>query len=132
VQLLPADYVLCGFTIVMAVTGLFRGFSGTLAFLLATTAAVLVGLFGWGYSASFTTVLWMRGAGTVVGALLAFGIVRLIVRKLVGGLLAQPSDALFGLLIGASVGVLLLLVWVHTGFYLEYSNLAREAAAYVR
>jgi len=132
VQFLPADYVLCGLTIVMAVTGLFRGFSGTLAFLLATLAAVLVGMFGWGYSASFTPVLWMRGAGTLVGSLLAFGFVRLIVRKLVGGLLAQPSDAIFGLLIGASVGVLLLLAWAHTGFYLEYSNLAREAAAYVR
>jgi len=131
-QLLPADYVLCGLTVVMAVTGLFRGFSGTLAFVLATLAAILVGMFGWGYSASFTSVLWMRGAGTLVGTLLAFGLVRLAVRKLVGGLLAQPSDAVFGLLIGASVGVLLLLVWAHTGLYLEYSTLAREAAAYVR
>jgi len=131
-QLLPADYVLCGLTIVMAVTGLFRGFSGTLAFLLATLAAVLVGIFGWGSSASFTSVLWMRGAGTLVASLLAFGLVRLVVRKLVGGLLAQPADALFGFLIGASVGVLLLLVWAHMGFYLEYSNLAREAAVYVR
>jgi len=131
-QLLPADYVLCGLTIVTAVTGLFRGFSGTLAFLLATLAAVLVGFFGWGYSASFTPVLWMRGAGTLVGVLLAFGFVRLIVRKLVGGLLAQPSDAFFGLLIGASVGVLLLLAWAHSGLYPEYSNLVREVAAYVR
>jgi len=132
VQLLPADYVLCGLTIVMAVTGLFRGFSGTLAFVLATLAAVLVGMFGWEYSLSFTPVLWMRGAGTLVGTLLAFGIVRLIVRKLVGGLLAQPSDAFFGLLVGASVGVLLLLAWARIGLYLEYSNLAQEAAAYVR
>jgi len=128
VQLLPADYALCGLTIVFAVTGLFRGFSGTLPFLLATLAAVLAGFFGWGYSASFTPVMWMRGAGTLVGVLLTFGLVRLIVRKLVGGLLAQPSDAVFGLLIGASVGVLLLLAWAHLGIYLEYSNLAKEAA----
>jgi len=132
VQLLPADYVLCGFTIVMAVTGLFRGFSGTLAFLLATVAAVFAGMFGWDYSASFTPVLWMRGAGTLVGSLLTFGLVRLIVRKFVGGLLAQQSDALFGFLIGASIGVLLLLVWAHVGLYLDYSNLVREASAYVR
>jgi len=131
-QLLPADYVLCGLTIVMAVTGLFRGFSGTLAFLLAIVSAILVGMFGWSYSVSVTSVLWMRGVGTLVASLLAFGIVRLIVRKLVGGLLAQPSDALFGLLIGACVGLLLLLVWAHLGFYLEYSNLARETAVYVR
>jgi len=130
-DLLSADYVLCGLTVVFAVTGLFRGFSGTLAFLLATLAAILTGTFGWGYSASFTPVLWVRGAGTLVGTLLAFGLVRLIVRKLVGGLLAQPSDSLFGLLIGASVGVLLLLAWARIGIGLEYSNLARAVAAYV-
>lgn len=128
----PADYVLCGLTLMMAVTGLFRGFSGTLAFALATAAAVLAGVFGWAYSASFTPVVWMRGAGTLVGALLTFGFVRMLVRKLVGGLLAQPSDALFGFLIGASFGVLLLLAWAHAGIYLDYSTLATEAAQYVR
>lgn len=131
-QLLPADYVLCGITLVMAVTGLFRGFSGTLAFMLATVAAVGAGFLGWSYSASFTPVLWMRGAGTLVGVLLVFGLVRLIVKKLVGGLLAQPSDALFGAVIGSLIGVLLLVIWSYTGFHIEYSNLAQEIAPYVR
>ena len=131
-QLLPADYVLCGITLVMAVTGLFRGFSGTLAFMLATVAAAGAGFLGWPYSASFTPVLWMRGAGTLVGVLLVFGLVRLIVKKLVGGLLAQPSDALFGAVIGSLVGVLLLVLWSYTGFHIEYSNLAQEIAPYVR
>ena len=131
-QLLPADYVLCGITLVMAVTGLFRGFSGTLAFMLATVAAVGAGFLGWPYSASFTPVLWMRGAGTLVGVLLVFGLVRLIVKKLVGGLLAQPSDALFGAVIGSLIGVLLLVIWSYTGFHIEYSNLAQEIAPYVR
>ena len=131
-QLLPADYVLCGVTLVMAVTGLFRGFSGTLAFMLATVAAAGAGFLGWPYSASFTPVLWMRGAGTLVGVLLVFGLVRLIVKKLVGGLLAQPSDALFGAVIGSLVGVLLLVIWSYTGFHIEYSNLAQEIAPYVR
>ena len=131
-QLLPADYVLCGITLVMAVTGLFRGFSGTLAFMLATVAAAGAGFFGWPYSASFTPVLWMRGAGTLVGVLLVFGLVRLIVKKLVGGLLAQPSDALFGAVIGSLIGVLLLVIWSYTGFHIEYSNLAQEIAPYVR
>lgn len=131
-QLLPADYVLCGITLVMAVTGLFRGFSGTLAFMLATVAAAGAGFLGWPYSASFTPVLWMRGAGTLVGVLLVFGLVRLIVKKLVGGLLAQPSDALFGAVIGSLIGVLLLVIWSYTGFHIEYSNLAQEIAPYVR
>ena len=131
-QLLPGDYVLGGLTLVMAVTGLFRGFSGTLAFVLATVAAGGVGVLGWPYSASFTSVLWMRGAGTLVAVLLAFGLVRLIVKKLVNGLLSQPSDAIFGFLIGVAFGGLLLLGWVLSGFHLEYSALATELAAYVR
>ena len=129
---LPADYAVCGVTIVMAVLGLFRGFSGTLGFVLGTIAAALAGTFGWTYSASLTDVVWQRGAGVLVGALLSFGLVRLIVKKLVNGLLAQPSDAIFGFLVGAALGVLILVAWAYSGAYLEYSLLAKEAAAYVR
>ena len=129
---LPADYALCGLTIVMAVLGLFRGFSGTLGFALGAIAALVTASFGWTYSASLTTVMWQRGTGVLVATLLAFGLVRLIVKKLVNGLLAQPSDAVFGFLIGAALGVLILVAWAHSGIYLEYSILAKEAAAYVR
>ena len=128
----PADYALCGITIVMAVLGLFRGFSGTLGFVLGAVAAAFAASFGWMYSASFTAVAWQRGAGVLVATLLTFGIVRLIVKKLVNGLLAQPSDALFGMLVGAALGVLILAAWAYSGAYLEYSALAREASAYVR
>ena len=129
---LPADYVICGITIVMAVLGLFRGFSGTLGFVLGAVAAAFAASFGWVYSASVTTVAWQRGAGVLVATLLVFGIVRLVVKKLVNGLLAQPSDAIFGLLIGVALGVLVLAAWAYSGAYLEYSFLAKEAAAYVR
>ena len=129
---LPADYALCGITVVMAVLGLFRGFSGTLGFVLGAVAAVFAASFGWAYSVSFTDVAWQRGAGVLVVTLLAFGIVRLIVKRLVNGLLAQPSDAIFGFLIGAALGVLILAAWAYSGAYLDYSFLAKEAAAYVR
>ena len=128
----PADYALCGITVVMAVLGLFRGFSGTLAFVLAAVAAAFAGSFGWAYSASVTNVLWQRGAGVLVVTLLAFGFVRLIVKKLVNGLLAQPSDAILGFLTGAALGALILAAWAFSGAYLEYSTLARAAAGYVR
>ena len=128
----PADYAICGVTIVMAVLGLFRGFSGTLGFVLGAVAAAFAASFGWVHSASFTEVAWQRGAGVLVVTLLAFGIVRLIVKKLVNGLLAQPSDAIFGFLIGVALGVLILVAWAYSGAYLEYSTLAREASAYVR
>ena len=127
----PADYVLCGITIVMAVLGLFRGFSGTLGFVLGAVAAAFAGSFGWAYSASLTQVMWQRCAGVLVVALLAFGIMRLIVKKLVNGLLAQPSDAIFGFLTGAALGILILVVWAHSGAYLEYSVLASLVASYV-
>ena len=128
----PADYALCGITIVMAVLGLFRGFSGTLGFAIGAVVAAFTASFGWTYSASLADVAWQRGAGTLVATLLAFGIVRLIVKKLVNGLLAQPTDAIFGLLVGAALGVLVLVGWAYSGAYLEYSTLAREVSAYVR
>lgn len=131
-ELLPADYALCGLTLVLAVTGLFRGFSGTLAFVLATASAVFAGMFGWAYSASFTPELWMRAAGTIVGTLLVFGLVRLLVKKFVNGLLAQPSDAVFGMAIGALCGAVVLVAWAYSGLYPEYSNLVRVVAPYVR
>ena len=128
----PADYALCGLTVVMAVLGLFRGFSGTLGFVLAVLAAALTATFGWTLSASFTPVTWQRAAGVLVATLLVFGIVRLIVKKLVNGLLAQPSDAIFGFLIGAVIGAVALFAWAHSGLYLEYSHLVKELSAYVR
>ena len=126
-----ADYVLCGVTIVAAVTGLFRGFSGTLAFALATAAASLVGSFGWSYSATMTDVAWQRGTGVLVATLLTFGIVRIVVKKLVNGLLSQPSDAIFGGLVGAGLGVAAVVVWAYSGLFPEYSSLVRTVASYI-
>lgn len=128
----PADYALCGLTIVMAVLGLFRGFSGTLGFVLAVLASAVVAALGWPYSAAVSENPWYRGAGVLVATLLAFGLVRLVVKKLVNGLLAQPSDALFGLLIGVLLGIAILAAWAYSGYHLELSYLARELSAYVR
>ena len=131
-QLLPADYGVAGLTLVLAITGLFRGFSGTLAFLVATASAALAAGFGWSWSGTVSDVAWIRAAGVLVSVLLVFGLVRLVVKKFVKGLLAQPADAVFGLLVGALAGAMIVVGWAWSGMYLEYSTLAREAAAYVR
>ena len=68
----PADYALCGITIVMAVLGLFRGFSGTLAFVLGAIAAVFTAMFGWPFSATLTETMWMRGAGVLVATVCGY------------------------------------------------------------
>ena len=131
IDLQTADYILCGATIVAAVTGLFRGFSGTIAFALASAAAAVTGSLGWTRSAELTDVLWQRGAGVLVVSLLVFGIVRLVVKKLVNGLLAQPSDAILGAVLGTALGAAVLLVWAYSGLYTEYSALVRAVAAYI-
>lgn len=130
-ELQTADYILCGLTIVAAVTGLFRGFSGTLAFAAASAAAAAAGSFGWAYSATLTDALWQRGAGVLAATLVVFGLVRLIVKKLVNGLLAQPSDAILGALVGAALGATVIIIWAYSGLYPEYSTLVRTVAAYV-
>ena len=127
-----ADYVLCGLTLAMAVTGLFRGFSGTVAFALASAAAAAAGSFGWTWSATVTDVAWQRAAGVMVATLLTFGLVRLVVKKLVNGLLSQPSDAVFGAFVGAALGGAVVAVWAWSGIYTEYSAIVRAVAAYVR
>lgn len=127
-----ADWVILGFTATLAVTGLFRGFSGTLAFLAASFAAAAVSGLGWHYSESFMSAVWLRALATLVAALLAFGIVRALVRKIVNGLLAQPADAIFGFLCGLLAGALVVVVWAYGGYFLEYSTFATEVADYVR
>ena len=125
-EFLPGDYVICGLAVVMAVTGLFRGFSGTLGFAAAAAAAVATAFFAWPLSQQFTDVAWMRAVGTLVAVLLVFGLVRMVTKRIVNGLLAQPTDALLGFALGAGLGALLLYAWARSGFYTEYSNLAGE------
>ena len=127
-----ADYALCAFAVTAAVTGLFRGFSGTLAFALASAAAAAVGSFGWAWSPRVVDALWARAGLVLVISLLGFGLVRFVVEKLVNGLLAQPTDALLGAFIGAMLGVAVVIAWAWTGLFLEYSALVRAAAEYVR
>ena len=132
IELQPADYVLCALTLAAAVMGLFRGFSGTLAFLAALVAGGAAASFAWAFSADFTPEAWMRAAMTLVVSLFAFGIVRLVVKKLVNGLLAQPSDAIFGMLVGVAGGLLLAVGWAWSGMFLEYSSIASMASAMIR
>ena len=130
-ELLPADYVLGGLVCILAVLGLFRGVSGMLAFVLASSAAAVVGSFCWPYSETLTGELWQRGAGTLLAVLLTFGLVRIVVRKCVNGLLAQPTDALLGLVIGAVSGMLVIVVWAKVGLFHEHSTIVQRVAPYV-
>ncbi len=128
----PADYVVGGVIILLALMGLFRGLSGALAFLAGLALSAAVAMFGWRFSADLFEEPWLRGLVVFGGTILAFGLVRFLVKKLVNGLLSQPSDSIFGFLVGAAVGFFLLVAWSWTGFYTEISTLASELAPYVQ
>lgn len=124
-ELLPADYVLLALAAVCALTGLFRGLSGTLAFFVAVFAALAGGYAAWIHGAAFLENPWLRGLAAFVCALLAYGIARLIVKKLVNGLLAQPSDALLGLLAGLLVPLLAVVFLARAGLGADLSNIVQ-------
>ena len=113
-QLATADYIVLGVTLVGAVLGLFGGFSGALAFLAGVGAASASVRFGWDALAARISTQWMLALAALAMALVAFGAARLIVKKTVNKLLAQPADAIFGALtaavaaFGVSVAVLYL------------------------
>lgn len=128
-SLLLADWILVALTAVMAVTGLFRGFSGTIAFIAASVASTAAGSMAWAYD--YTDVVWIKALGALIIALLAFGLVRVIVRKCVNGLLAQPADSIFGFLSGLAFGALVALAWAYSCFYTEYSLIVSGISSYV-
>ena len=99
-----AEYVILAATLGAAVIGLFIGFSGSLAFLAGSLAAGTVARFGWTMAVAVIPNVWARGIAVTVAALLAFGIVRWIVKKTVYGFVAQPGDAIFGALVAGAVG----------------------------
>lgn len=126
---LPADYVLAAITLTLAVSGIFRGFSGTLAFILATAAAGCAAAFGWAWLAEYIAPVWMRAGATLVSGLLVFGLVRIIVKKTINGLLAQPADAIFGFITGAAAGLALPVLWAWSGMFVEYSAITGLVSA---
>ena len=125
------DFVFAGLAALLAALGLFRGFSGVVAFSAASFAAAAAAAYGWPCSAVVSATPWVRYAVVGVAGLLVFGLTRIVVKKAVNGLLAQPTDALAGLLVGIAVAAAVLVaasrfVWVR-----ERSLMAREVAARV-
>lgn len=123
-----ADYAIVAFTVIMTIMGLFRGLSGMIAFVAASVVSVFAANLGWNLSADFFEVIWVRAIADLVATLIVFGLVRLIIKKTVNGILSQPSDSIFGMIIGGLFGAALVVVWAKSGIYLEYSSLVKEVA----
>ena len=114
-ELQIADYVLVGLASALVVLGVFRGFSGTLAFFLSVAAASAAATFGWTLSADHISLVWLRVAAVSASALVVFGVVRILVVKFVHFLLSQPTDAILGAVAGAACFLFLVYVWTYIG-----------------
>ena len=112
--LAPPDYVVLVLAAGGAVTGLFIGLSGAMAFFSGCLAASFAATFGWRLSESFLSSGLARGLAVALASLVVFWIVRAIVRKTVKVALAQPGDSILGALAagisGFAVGIGL--VWL--------------------
>ncbi len=92
----PPDYVVLALAAGGAVTGLFIGLSGALAFFSGCIAASFAATFGWRFSSSVLSSGLARGVASALVALVAFWISRAVVRRSVKIALAQPGDSIFG------------------------------------
>ena len=107
--LAPPDYVVLALAAGGAITGIFIGLSGALAFFSGCLAASFAATFGWRFFASFISSGLARGLAVALVALVAFWIARAIMRKTVKVALAQPGDSILGALAagisGFAVGI---------------------------
>lgn len=128
----PADYIIGGAGVVFAVLGLFRGFSGTLAFFVASGAAAAAGVFFRPMAVDMFGAEWARIFVNIAVAVVVFGLVRLVVKKIVNGLLAQPTDSIAGVLVGLALWGGLVYAATFVPEICERSVIVREVASHVR
>ena len=134
--LAPPDYLILALAAGGAVTGLFIGFSGALAFLAGTIVSSLVARMGWAVSASYVESTLGRGFAVSLAALVAFWVARALVRRTVRLALAQPGDSIFGVIAAAASGLAVGLGVVWLAQFLgipgaEGSLLLEKVVAYV-
>ncbi len=109
------------------ILGLFRGASGIFSFVAATIISIAAGIIVWPYALSLSDQTSVRYLIVIVGSLVAFGFIRVVVKKVVNGLLSQPADSIFGFLTGAAASLMLLYVAANIPKARDVSIIARES-----
>lgn len=127
-QLLPADYVLLGLTVLLMALGLWRGVSETFAMLAGGSLAAASVFFGWGGFLGEISPTWVAIVISVAFFILVFGCVRAVVKFVIGKLLSQPADSIFGVCLGLFCGLALLWGASRRPMLRDWSNLAQYVA----
>ena len=121
------DYTLLTISCLLVILGLFRGASGIFSFVAATIISIAAGIIVWPYALSLSDQTSVRYLVVIVGSLVAFGFIRVVVKKVVNGLLSQPADSIFGFLTGAAASLMLLYVAANIPKARDVSIIARES-----
>ena len=117
-NLAPCDYVILAMAAGGAVTGIFIGISGALAFLAGTAVSAGAARLGWPITAEYLESGIARAAATTLLSLVAFWIARTLVRRTVKVAVEQPGDAILGALAAALSGFALGLALIWLGQFL--------------
>ena len=125
-DLTVVDYVLLAAFGVLAIIGLFKGFSGWMGTVIGAVASAAVGYFSFGYCLSLVAASpWVSGPCVRIAAalldmlvaLLVFCLVRNLAKRFFSFLLPQPLDALIGLAAGIFLGMVLAVLLAGTAFF---------------
>lgn len=120
------DYVLLAAIGVLAIIGLFKGFSGWMGTMVGAAVAAVAGYFAFGYCMlAASSCPWVSGPFVRLAAaildlfvmLLAFGLVRRLAVRFFSFLLPQPLDALTGMTGGVFLGLVLTVLLAGTAFF---------------
>ena len=147
-DLTVVDYVLLAAFGVLAIIGLFRGFSGWMGTVIGAVVSAAVGYFSFGYCLSLAAASpWVSGPCVRIAAalldmlatLLMFCLVRSLAKRFFSFVISQPFDALIGLAGGIFLGMVLTVLLAGTaffeggrlteGFLASHSRIVRIAAA---
>lgn len=123
-----ADYVLLALSCFFVILGVFRGVSGFFSLVSGSIVSFASSVFLWPVICGRFASPWVRVALIILAALVVFGLVRVVVGRIVSRLLSQPADSIFGLVLGAALGALLIYVVAGIPVAREYSVIAREVS----
>ena len=129
--LLAADYVILGAAAFFAVVGLVRGLSGEVGSVGGWVAAAVAAYFSWPHVQGRSAEPWIPPVAVGVVALVAFFLARVTLSKAVHFMLAQPTDALLGLLVGCAKVAAAVVFASRFEVAVELSSIVREVAARV-
>ncbi len=120
------DWAVIGFVITMAVIGLFRGFSGSLGIIVGGACSAAAGVYAWNCLEQYNLYTWQQGAAVLTIALVTFGIVRIAIKKFVHKMLAQPTDAILGLLAWLALAAAALFLLAHNDIGVKQSKILEK------